>query len=219
MANIDDREENRVKEILMKNYNILDYGRIDKANPTNISLRIHRDLGIGTSDGYFYYKINENTLEIEFWAENFEDGIKYISSWWAVSEAELDPLEKFNQNKRKLYSMVFLPLVFSFISSFWVMFGSLLFIFPLVGNIISFFYLWKLWGEISDWKKRIIIKIKENFQKMIHNLPELDIEARIKRDLTTSKMDKVMSFVFGIFMNICSLIFLIVGIYDLLEIK
>ena len=216
MTNIDDREENRAKEILMKNYNILDYGRIDKANPTNISLRIHRNLDFTTSDGYFYYKINENTLEIDFWAENFEDGVKYISSWWAVSKAELDPLEKYNQNKRKLYSMVFLPLVFSFISSFWVMFGSLLFIFPLVGNIISFFYLWKLWGEISDWKKRIIIKIKENFQKINHNLPELDIDVRIKRDLSSSKMDKNMSFVFGIVMQICSLTILVLGAFDIL---
>ena len=216
MANIDDGEENRAKEILMKNYYILDYGRIDKANPTNISLRIHRDLGFATSDGYFYYKINENTLEIDFWAENFEDGVKYISSWWAVSEAELDPLEKYNQNKRKLYSMVFLPLVFSFISSFWVMFGSFLFIFPLVGNIISLFYLWKLWGEGSDWKKRIIIKIKENFQKINHNLPELDIDARIKKDLSSSKMDKVMSFVFGIVMQICSLTILVIGALDFL---
>ena len=207
MANIDDIEEKRAKEILMKNYNILDYGKIDKANPTNISLRIHRDLGIGTSDGYFYYKINENTLEIDFWAENFEDGIKYISSWWAVSEAELDPLEKFNLNKRKLYSGAFIPIIFSYISIFWVMFGNLHFIFPLVGVIMSWFFFWILWREISDWKKRFKSKVKENLQKIEYHLSELDLNARIKR-YSTSMIDKTMSFIIGIFLQILVLFFL-----------
>ena len=214
MADIDDREEKRAKEILIQNYRILEYGRIDKANPTNISLRIHRDLDFRTSDGYFYYNINENILEIDFWAENYEDGTKSISTWWAVTEAESDPLDKFNQNKNKLYLRAYIPLLFSFITNFLVMFGSLHYIFSLVGIIISSFFVWKLWGEISDWKKRLKINVRENLHKINYDLSEKDLDTRIKKDCT-SMLDRNMSVLIGVIFNITSFLFLLAGIFDI----
>jgi len=215
MADIEDREEKQAKEILMKNYNILEYGRIDKANPTNISLRIHRKLDFRTSNGYFYYEINENTLEIDFWAENFEDGTKYISTWWAVSNAELDPHDKFNQNKRKLHLNAYTPLAFSLIANFWVMFGSLHFIFPLAGIFISSFFFWILGREISDWKKRLKNNVRENLLKINYHLSESELDETIKKDCS-SMIDVNMSFIIGIVFNIVSLVYLLLAIYGIL---
>ena len=217
MANIDDSEEKRAKEILLKNYNILEYGRIDKANPTNLSLRIHRDLDFRTSNGYFYYKTNENTLEIDFWAENFEEGTKSISTWWAVSKAELDPNDKYNQNKRKLYLRAYIPLFISMIAIYWVMFGSLHWIYPLMGIIISSFFFWPIIKEISDWKKRLKIKVKENLRKIDYNLSESDLNATIKNDCS-SMIDKKMAPIMGIILLIFAFLFLMSAIFDFFKI-
>ena len=81
--------------------------------------------------------------------------------------------------------------------------------------MISIFFFWTLWREISDWKKRLKIKVKENLNKINYDLSELDLEARIKKDCS-SMIDKNMTLIMGIVWNISSFIFLLLFNYEIL---
>lgn len=200
MASSDDGEKEKAKEKLIKNYRILEFGRIDKADPTDISLNIHHELDSSSNGGFFNYIIHGNTLLIDFWAENYEEGIKSISTWWALTEAESTPFDRFNKNKVKFHLRAWLPLLFGFIAHIFYIINYLHIMVPILGTIISTFYFWELRKETQEWSERLKTKIRENVFKINYNLSESDLDKIMNKDCY-SLFQGMMSFRLGMATN------------------
>jgi len=161
MASKEELEKRRAEEQLLQNFSKLKLGDIFDGVPKTISLNYCEILP--EDDFNFNFKVQNNHLIVNLWATNYEEGIKFVSGYWAVLSATKNPHDKFNQHSRlinTIYLIIYLAWVFMIFSD---PLGFLFHYVGIIGIVLSSCAYGYYWVLLLKWKKRISIRLEGNF--------------------------------------------------------